>query len=123
MNAGGTFLNDSQIADSSRSRMSESSRLGAQKHKTIESSTEKVKSVTNQLFKHIIYYPVFDLYDETKIIAIFEVAFKKKEESVSDHIITDDVQQYLDQFRSSLDQFKVRLNSFSRNLEGLFVRR
>jgi hypothetical protein len=66
---------------------------------------------------------VFDLYDESKIIAIFEVAFKKKDNSISNQIINDDVQQYLDHFRSSLEQFKVRLNSFSRGLEGLFLRR
>jgi hypothetical protein len=109
--------------ETSRSRFSESGRLGAPKHRTMESSTEKVKSVTNQLFKHIIYYPVYDLYDESKIIAIFEVAFKKKDASVSEQIITDELQQYLDQFRSSLDQFKVRMTSFSRGLESLFVRR
>jgi hypothetical protein len=37
--------------------------------------------------------------------------------------MTDDIQQYLDQFRSLLGQFKVRLNSFSRNLENLIVKR
>jgi len=34
--------------------------------------------VTNELFKHIIYYPIFDVQDESKIIAILEVAYKKR---------------------------------------------
>jgi len=76
--------------------------------------------VTNDLFKHLIYYPVFDLQDSSRIIAIFEVGFKRRMDS---DIMTDDIQHYLDQFRSSLGQFKVRLNSFTRNLENLIARR
>ena len=76
--------------------------------------------MTNYLFKQLIYYPVFDLQDSSRIIAIFEVGFKRRMDS---DIMTDDIQHYLDQFRSSLGQFKVRLNSFTRNLENLIARR
>ena len=75
----------------------------------------------NDFFKHIVYYPVFDVQDESKIIAILEVGYKRKE--IQEAVITDEIQQYIDQFRSSLGQFKVRLNSFSRNLENLCVKR
>ena len=76
--------------------------------------------MTNELFKHIIYYPIFDVDDESKITAILEVAYKKR---ASEEIMTDDIQNYIDQLRSSLNQFKVRLNSFVRITENLFTRR
>ena len=97
--------------------------LNSVRHRTIESQAEKVKSVTNELFKHIIYYPIFDIQDEGKIIAILEVAFKKRDPAYSKTIMTEDIQDYLNQFRSNLVQFKVRLGSFSRSLENVFQRR
>jgi len=60
------------------------------KNRTVQSSSEKVKSITNELFKHLIYYPIFDSQDETKIVAILEVGYKKKE--INDEIISDDIQ-------------------------------
>jgi len=101
---------------------SQQSQFGGQRHKTIPSQTEKVKTVTGEMYKHIIYYPIFDVQDESKIIAIFEVAYKKKLEQ-TEYLLTDEIQQYLDQFRSQLCQFRVRLNSFSRNLENVFLRK
>jgi len=75
----------------------------------------------NDFFKHIIYYPIFDVQDSSTIIAILEVGYKKKENTEA--VMTDEIQQYIDQFRSLLAQFKVRLNSFSRNLENLCTKR
>jgi hypothetical protein len=46
-----------------------------QRHRTIQSNNEKVMTVTNEPFKHIIYYPVFN---DLQIIAILEVGYKKK---------------------------------------------
>ena len=43
----------------------------------------------NDFFKHIVYYPIFDVQDESKIIAILEVGYKKKENTEA--IITDEI--------------------------------
>ena len=43
----------------------------------------------NDYFKHMIYYPIFDIQNESKIMAIIEVGFKKKENT--EPIITDDI--------------------------------
>lgn len=56
-------------------------------------------------------------------MAIIEVAYKKKKNNISEQIMNEDVQQYLDQFRSHLSQFKVRLNSFTKSIENVFERR
>jgi hypothetical protein len=43
----------------------------------------------NALFKNIVYYPVFDVQDESKIIAILEVGYKRKE--IQEAVITDEI--------------------------------
>jgi hypothetical protein len=80
-----------------------------------------VLSVTNEPFKHIIYYPIFSKADHSKIVAVFEVAYKQKL-SANQTLLTDDIQQYLDQFRFHLGEFNLRLGSFSRNIENIFMK-
>jgi hypothetical protein len=99
-----------------------SNRFAGQRHRIIQTPHDQIKTVTNELFKHIIYYPIFDVQDESKIIAVFEVAYKKRLPS-NENLLTEEIQEYLDQFRSHLNQFKVRLNGFTRNLENLFIKR
>ena len=60
-------------------------------HRRIENSADAVKSVTNQLFKHIVYYPIFDVDDEQRIVAIMEVAYKKRDKNLSAAIMNEDV--------------------------------
>lgn len=91
-------------------------------HKSVRDVKERVSSVTGEQFKHIVYYPIFDVQDEAKIVAVLEVGFKKRK--TSQHpLLTEDMQSYLDQFRSHLSQFKVRLSSFSKALTGMYQRR
>jgi predicted AAA+ superfamily ATPase len=92
-----------------------SHRFAGQRHCTIQTELEKIKTVTGEQYKHIIYYPIFDIQDESRIIAVFEVAYKRRLSS-SENLLTEEIQSYLDQFRSQLDQFRVRLGSFTRNL-------
>ena len=40
--------------------------------------TNKVCSVSNDVFRTIIYYPVLSVNDETKVDAIIEVGYKKR---------------------------------------------
>lgn len=70
-------------------------RFGGQRHRTLPAPVDKIKTITGELFKHIIYYPIFDAQDESKIIAMFEVAFKRKQDS-STVLLDEDIQQYLD---------------------------
>jgi hypothetical protein len=37
--------------------------------------------------------------------------------------MNEDVQQYLDQFRSHLSQFKVRLSNFTKGIENVYMKR
>ena len=67
------------------------------------SGLEKVHSVTSEPFKYIVYYPIFDVVDETNIVAIFEVGFKKHDKKSNAAVLTNETQHYLDQFRSHLD--------------------
>ena len=69
-----------------------------------------------------MYYPIFDVQDEAKIVAVLEVGFKKRKTALQP-LLTEDMQSYLDQFRSHLSQFKVRLGSFTKSLTGLYQRR
>ena len=39
--------------------------------------TNKVCSVSNDVFRTILYYPVLSVNDETKVDAIIEVGYKK----------------------------------------------
>jgi len=95
-----------------------------QQTQRLDSGTlEKVQSVTNELFKYIVYYPIFDVHDEHKVIAIFEVGYKKHDKKSNLQVMTTETQHYLDQFRSHLDQFRVRLSSFCRGLQSMCTRR
>ena len=89
------------------------------RQRTIQSHVERVKSVSNETFKHLVYYPIFDIADPAKIISVLEVGYKRRDGTEA-AVMTPEVQQYLDQFRSMLNQFKVRLNSFSRSIENIF---
>ena len=40
--------------------------------------TNKVCSVSNDVFRTILYYPVLSVNDETKVDAIIEVGYKKR---------------------------------------------
>lgn len=73
----------------------DSQRFGGQRHRTLPASLEQIKTITGEHFKHIIYYPIFDVQDETNIIALFEVAFKKKQ-GEQQILLDDNIQQYLD---------------------------
>lgn len=84
---------------------------------------ERVHSVTNEAFKHLVYYPIFDVHDEQRIVAVLEVGFKKLDRKTNPQVLTEETQQYLDQFRSHLDQFRVRLASFCKGVESLCTRR
>ena len=64
------------------------------------SSIEKVQSVTNESFKHIVYYPIFDIHDEQKIVAVLEVGFKKLDKKANYQVLSNETHHYLDQFRS-----------------------
>ena len=81
---------------------------------------DKVTSVCGDMFKHIVYYPVFDVKDEAKIVAVIEVGYKKRS---TNPLLTQDMQSYIDQFRSHLDQFSVRLTSYCRGLQACIKRR
>ena len=63
------YSNNSSIEDLASSRMGENGegvtythRQGAdgQRYRSLHSQNEKVKSVMNDFFKHIVYYPIFD---------------------------------------------------------------
>tara|TARA_B110000285_G_C15132625_1_gene624688 strand:- start:883 stop:1017 length:135 start_codon:yes stop_codon:yes gene_type:complete len=43
----------------------------------------------NDFFKHIVYYPIFDVQDESKIIAILEVGYKKQNKE--EVVVTDEI--------------------------------
>ena len=60
------------------------------RQRTIQSFKDQVKTVTNELYKHIIYYPIYDIADSARIIAILEVAYKKKL-SRTDELLTEDI--------------------------------
>ena len=47
-----------------------------------------MQSVTNELFKYIVYYPIFDVHDERKVIAIFEVGYASGDDNVVDEKFT-----------------------------------
>ena len=98
-NAGGLSHQTSLDEINSRGGSSAGTSRLFQRHRTVQSNTEKVKSVTNDMFRHLIYYPIFEMADPSKIIAIFEVGFKKR---FDQEIMTDDIQHHLDHFRSSL---------------------
>ena len=66
---------------------------------------------------------LFDIHDELKIVAVLEVGFKKQDKKTNFQVLSEETQQYLDQFRSHLDQFKVRLASFCKGVEGMCTRR
>lgn len=51
---------------------------------------EKVHSVTNEAFKHIVYYPIFDVHEETSIVAILEVGYKKIDKKSNLTVLTDE---------------------------------
>ena len=72
----------------------------SRRQRSIKSQLDKVTSIGGELFKHIIYYPVFDVQDESRMVAVMEVGYKK---SAPANLLTEDSQSYLDQFRSHLD--------------------
>jgi hypothetical protein len=74
-----------------------------------------VKSVTNEFFKHLVYYPVFDEADESKIVAILEVGFKSIESGYE--IISDDILVYIETFRQKLSQIKLRIGTLAKSVE------
>ena len=61
--------------------------------RSVKDVREKVLSVSGEQFKHIVYYPVFDLNDEQTIVAVMEVGYKK---TVEQPLLTEDMQAYLD---------------------------
>lgn len=103
------------VADDASSTYSRRSGLveNTPRKQSVRDIRDKVTSVCGDMFKHIVYYPVFDVKDETKIVAVLEVGYKKRS---NNPLMTQDMQSYIDQFRSHLDQFSVRLTSFCRGL-------
>ena len=67
--------------------------------KDSEAGGEKVKTLTGDLLAHIVYYPIFDAQDEQKIISILEVGYKKKL-TENNSLMTEQIQSFIDQFRS-----------------------
>jgi len=70
---------------------------GRQSQRMEGNSVDKVQSVTNESFKHIVYYPIFDIHEQTNIVAIFEVGYKKfDKKSGGVGSLTNETQHYLD---------------------------
>lgn len=67
-----------------------SNRFAGQRHRVVQTPEEQIRSVSGENFKHIIYYPIFDVQDESKIIAVFEVAYKKRVGS-NENLLTEEV--------------------------------
>ena len=76
--------------------------------------------MTNELFKRLVYYPIFDEGDEEKIVAVLEVGYKK---AVDLELTAEDTQTYLEQFRTRLSQLKIRLGKFCASLGALVEKR
>lgn len=115
--------NNFDLQSSTMSLQSNAFNPGRQSQRMEGNQVEKVHSVTNESFKHIVYYPIFDVHEETNIVAILEVGYKKVDKKNNLTVLTDETQHYLDQFRSHLDQFKVRLSSFCKSIENLHARK
>lgn len=95
--------NNFDLQSSTMSLQSAGQIPGRPSRKMHGNQVEKVNSVTNEPFKHIVYYPIFDVHEETSIVAILEVGYKKFDRKSKIALLTNETQHYLDQFRSHLD--------------------
>ena len=75
----------------------------------------KVKSVSNDEYKHIIYYPILDRNGLAR--AIIEVCYSHSEKIPKDQVINEPIKIFLDQFSLQMVSFQTMLKSFCSSMQ------
>lgn len=76
-----------------------------------------IKSVTNEAFKHILYYPVVG-GPLGKIKAVVEVSFGSLRQ-VPKNVLTPQIQSFLESFSSKLTELETKLRTFCKFTESV----
>lgn len=80
-----------------------------------------IRSVTNEPFKHILYYPVA-VGPLGKIKAVIEVSFSSLKQ-VPKNVLTPAIQTFLEGFSSQLNQLESRLRTFCKFTESAIAKK
>jgi len=86
-------------------------------NQSVKRLLESVKTVTNEEFEHVVYYPIFDRRNSVR--AILEVAYSKKE-FVPENLLTQKVSQVLSRLQIQLETFHQQLNCFTKSTNSIF---
>mmetsp|Transcript_29120 Transcript_29120/g.28168 ORF Transcript_29120/g.28168 Transcript_29120/m.28168 type:complete len:164 (+) Transcript_29120:1961-2452(+) len=78
--------------------------------------SEKVKSVTNEDYAHILYYPV---ESNGKVIAVIEVGYQSACEDLVSTLDKEKVALFLERFKQSLMAFNTQVNLFCSKVSAL----
>lgn len=90
-------------------------------HKRRSVDPNQVRSITNEKFQHILYYPIVSgALRRTK--AVIEVCFNDVRK-VPKHVITSQIQNFLETFGGQLNALESRIRTFCKFTESAIERR
>ena len=89
-------------------------------HKRRNLDANQIRSITNEKFKHILYYPVVGALGKTK--AVIEVCYSDAKK-VPANVITNQVQSFLETFGAQLTSLESRIRTFCKFAESAIARR
>ena len=94
---------------------------GLQQHKRRAVDSGMIRSVTNEKFLHILYYPVVTgPLGKTK--AVVEVCFNSQEK-IPRNVLTNQIQTFLENFGSQLNSLESRIRTFCKFTETAVAKR
>lgn len=94
---------------------------GGTKHKRRNLDAGQVRSITNEKYAHILYYPVVTgAFGKAK--AVVEVCFNDLRK-VPKNVITNQIQTFLETFGGQLNSLESRLRTFCKFTDSAIVRR
>ena len=94
---------------------------GLQQHKRRAVDAGQIRSVTNEKFMHILYYPVVaGPLGKTK--AVVEVCFNSMDK-VPRNVLTNQIQTFLETFGSQLNSLESRIRTFCKFTETAIAKR
>ena len=90
-------------------------------HRRKSVDPNQVRSITNEKFQHILYYPIVSgALKKTK--AVIEVCYNDIRK-VPKHVITNQIQSFLETFGGQLNSLESRIRTFCKFTESQIARR